>query len=152
MKLIATSADNVSLLTSDVFIKNNIKALLIRIFNSKELDPIGYKSIKHDIFYKILNITFDDFDYNEINKLDSVKKTYPNVISFNKSIAKKIIEFVSINKNNVNTIIIHCTAGVSRSPAILIALNDIFHFNTIKYKEKYPSYNKYVYDVMKNIK
>lgn len=41
--------------------------------------------------------------------------------------AKKILEFVLKYKDDVNDIIVHCEAGISRSPAVAIALSEILN-------------------------
>ena len=47
---------------------------------------------------------------------------------FNEKLADKIINFLNANiKETTESIVIHCTAGISRSGAIGIALNDFYN-------------------------
>ena len=66
-------------------------------------------------YKNVLNLEFDD-----VTDQDSEG----NVL-FNREHGEKIIEFVELNKH-VETLFVHCLAGVSRSGAVGLFLNDIY--------------------------
>lgn len=71
-----------------------------------------------------LFLKFDDVSYETQKTLayyDSV------AYSMIKEDAIKILDFVFKYKDDVNDIIVHCEAGISRSPAIAVALSEILN-------------------------
>jgi len=81
----------------------------------------------------ILQIRFDDVE-NGFGLKD--KKYKP----MDMSDAKEILDFVI--KNIDKDIFISCDAGLSRSPAILVALEQIFNGRDVS--DDWPHYNRYV--------
>lgn len=83
----------------------------------------------------IISITDRKMDHpiiaDEINCLSSLKLNFDDVEadglgSFNADLAKQIWDFVLSWMDKTNNIIVHCEAGISRSPAIAIALARFF--------------------------
>jgi hypothetical protein len=74
----------------------------------------------------------------------------PRDALFNNQLAQKIISDFDTYKNQTDHLLVHCSAGQNRSPAVAMALNDIFNLgnNSEKLKEKYPRYNKFVYETL----
>lgn len=66
---------------------------------------------------------------------------------FSQNDAKQIIEFVEGNKNKVDTIFVHCDAGISRSAAVAKFIAEMYKLD---FPESYSIYNKYVYRVLRN--
>lgn len=62
--------------------------------------------------------------------------------------AKSIWEFVKTNCDQAGTIVCHCLAGMSRSPAIALALAEAFEEDTSTFTENF-NYNQHVYKTMK---
>jgi len=129
-------------------------ACLIRIFgNEASYQEYAYLQgsfVKSAVHY------FDDFDlYLEMQQGEAhLKKIIhtENPQIFHKNLALKIIsEFDTWKKQESFTeLVVHCYVGAGRSPAVAIALNDIFQLG---YQAKdligrYPEYNKYIFDVM----
>ncbi len=79
-----------------------------------------------------------------------IQSEKPGAILFNKTIAEKIITDFQNNKESCIDLLVVCVLGQNRSPAIAIALNDIFSLgeDTEELKKKYPELNKHVYRVM----
>lgn len=72
-------------------------------------------------------------------------------ILFNKEIAKNMLSDFLNFKSSCETFLVHCSQGKNRSPAVEIGFNDIFGFgyDFDELKDKFPSFNRYVYKVLK---
>jgi len=100
--------------------------------------------------FTIFNYVFDDVDSEQISY--PIVGT-PNMVTL-KGITKEIADqikqdFESI-MGKVETLIVNCHAGISRSPAVALALNDVYKLNLLDDDEfrcmgRYSSYNKFVY-------
>lgn len=66
---------------------------------------------------------------------------------FSQSDAKQVIEFAENLKNQVDTIFVHCDAGISRSAAVAKFIAEMY---SLRFPESYMLYNKYVYRVLRN--
>lgn len=87
---------------------------------------------------------------NRINTLSlefhDLNEPYKDYKIFSKKDAYSIFEFLKQNKS-IKDIIIHCDAGISRSPAIAAALAKIFNNDDSKYFKEYLP-NMLVYKIM----
>lgn len=82
-------------------------------------------------------------------RFDDIQEEYKDYILINSKTSKKIIEDFLCVKNKTKSLAIHCNAGMSRSPAIGKALNDIFNLKCDNVlSEYYNSLNLYVYSMM----
>lgn len=123
--------------------KNN-KTSIIRIYESSG----DILSLKHDSKFKnVFTYRFDDIDVDIKNNVS--EKLY----GISPDCAKQIIEDFKNIKDNTDTLIVHCMAGISRSPAIAFALNEIFNLESLDKNDffdgkKYGNYNRYVYSMM----
>jgi predicted protein tyrosine phosphatase len=97
----------------------------------------------------ILFLEFDDIDkpFDEQLKyrdLDGSIK-YRSLTLFSLDHAKQILEFVDRNlAKGISKFVIHCDAGISRSPGVVVALKEIYNGN----KKIFPAhdlYNRLVY-------
>lgn len=70
---------------------------------------------------------------------------------FNETFAKKILSDFEEYKDKIDTLMVHCSRGQNRSPAIGIAMNEIYGWGIKGLKEKFPWYRRYVYDIMMKI-
>ena len=68
----------------------------------------------------------------------------------NPRIARDMIIDFQTHKKDIETLLIHCTHGKNRSPAIAMAFNDIFGFgySILKLMEKYAAFNKHTYKTL----
>lgn len=74
----------------------------------------------------ILKLVFDDITREELDRLKKRgDRQVENLILFNKEHADKIIEFLETNKD-IETLFVHCSAGVSRSGAVGTFANDLY--------------------------
>lgn len=122
-----------------------------------ETDGNGFEFTVSGNCKGVLNLRFSDVNPNVIeNEKD---KLYINeqidlgkVVLFNDDHAEEIKKFVdNMNKRgDVKKLIIHCSAGVSRSPAVGAAISQyLFGNDGVFFKKQVP--NKYVYDKLLNI-
>lgn len=84
----------------------------------------------------VLTLLFDDI----VTKVEGA-------VLFNDDMADKIIEFIERNKKTVDTLLIHCYAGQSRSRAVgAFAVEMLGGDNSKYFEESTP--NQYIYDVL----
>ena len=101
----------------------------------KELQTLAYTSI--DMPHLLISITEPGRDAvipklhhcKEILRLHfhDIQNVSKDYTCFDSSMAKKIIDFVNLNANRVELIVVHCYAGVSRSVAVASALAKIIN-------------------------
>jgi len=74
----------------------------------------------------------------------------PKEVMFNDELAQKVLSDFREHKDQVDRLLVHCYAGQSRSPAVAIALNEIFNlgYDSEEMKEEYPGYNQFVYEML----
>lgn len=92
--------------------------------------------------YDILFIEFPDLDDNYKN-LPASAKTYPDDVLFNENHAKEILAFVEKYKG-VQSIIIQCEGGLSRSVAVKAALAKLLNGD----ETPYDGTNRLVYETL----
>jgi predicted protein tyrosine phosphatase len=121
---------------------------LIRIFNSPDwLASVPYAELNCPEQFKIIrSYVFDDISrFTDDNEL----------VSFNDEIADRIITDFDNEGKYCQTLLVHCWAGKSRSPAVAIALSEIFHLKTpeqiAEMKKQFSIYNKNVYHTMLDV-
>ncbi|MBU2637683.1 MAG: hypothetical protein KJ955_01800 [Nanoarchaeota archaeon] len=127
-----------------------VPTLAMRIFDS-DADPIIKRPLVCSPFYKIYCYTFDDLDMDIIHALYPNDKSYLRRVHFSEDIAKQILTDFENSRQGMLELLVHCTLGANRSPAVAIALNEIFGLghNTDEMKTKYSAFNRYVYRLMK---
>lgn len=138
--MIINSKDQKLLIMGKVHIKTfkpEPFSLLIRILQVNEIP----NELKFQSFFKKILI------YNFNDKKELTKE------SFNQKILKQLKKDTQKIKEDFDTIIIHCSMGLSRSPAIALGLNHIYKlgFNERKIKKLRPRYNKFIYNLIKGI-
>ena len=57
---------------------------------------------------------------------DDIEEKFQDYVLINRDIAAKILEDFSRFKDRIESLAVHCRAGLSRSPAVAAALNDCF--------------------------
>ncbi len=90
------------------------------------------------------------FEYH----FDDIWPGYPGITPrdamFNDDLAQKILSDFQEYKDRVDHLLVHCYAGQSISPAVAIALSEIFNLGHDPeiMKEKYPGYNQFIYEIL----
>lgn len=73
---------------------------------------------------------------------------YGRVTLFDDEFANKILDDFEKVKDLVDCVMVHCIEGRNRSPAVGIAMNEIYDWGIEGLKEKFPSYRRFVYQKM----
>jgi len=73
---------------------------------------------------------------------------YGRCTLFDEPLAKRILNDFEKVKDEIDNLVIHCNRGKNRSPAVGIAMNEIYGWRIEGLREKFPEYRRYVYDVM----
>ncbi len=114
----------------------------LRIFSSYETFK---KPLQNSPFYvNIFEYIFDD-----------VEPWYAkeNDVLFDTDMAKKLITDFDKNREKCESLLVHCGRGINRSPAVGMALNDIFKLgrDSSLLEKMYPECNWYIYNTMKEV-
>ena len=110
-------------------------SVIISISNSDEPSLPPFSKMQGNGIKKTLCLFFDDVELND-------EKYRP----IDDDDAKKIVEFVKRWKNKVDTIIVHCSAGQSRSAGVMAAISkwmtgsDMWVFDHSYYKPNMSCY------------
>lgn len=86
----------------------------------------------------LLNMAFEDIEFP--------RPTTPPELIFDTAKAKQILDFVAEMWPKVECFLIHCHAGMSRSPAVAAAIEHIYHGNgsdNYWFKTKTPNMSVY---------
>ncbi len=110
----------------------------IRIYSSAFYEQVkGYK-LRESIFYrKIVEYIFDDND----------RSFQAGPVTITNALADTIVGDFAENKAQTEALLVHCTQGQNRSPAVVIALNEIFTLgqNSEELCDRFKRYNRAVY-------
>lgn len=102
------------------FVPTN-KTIMISIVDPGS--PLEFSSKYEDI----LRLEFSDIENSSYLNPEWIEKN--NIKLFNKDMADQILSFFDKHKNNIDTLVVHCYAGVSRSAAVASALCRNHGFN-----------------------
>lgn len=98
----------------------------------------GIQFTKSESCADVLTLYFDDID-----------KEVPGAVLFSAAMAEQVLEFVEANRN-VDTLLIHCYAGQSRSRAVGAFIVRMLGADNTKYfKNGNP--NQHVYDTLESV-
>jgi predicted protein tyrosine phosphatase len=82
-------------------------------------------------------------------KFDDISSPKAGLVLFTETQAGKILDVVDIWENDIDEVIVHCNAGISRSPAVAAALSKIWNEDDDMYFRKYIP-NVFVYNKILN--
>jgi len=100
----------------------------------------------------ILRIKCHDVDYSKTGEITAQRgfEDYDEITKFDEKMASDIINFVS--EHAPKNVVVHCDAGLSRSPAVAMALSEIFNYGASSpqffvrsYAGGMHLYNKHIY-------
>jgi predicted protein tyrosine phosphatase len=107
------------------------KASIISINSDDKL------AVLHDNWVHKLVLIFHDLD-----------KAIEGYSLFTEEQAKEIINFVAAIEKEINILVVHCDAGVSRSAAVAKFIAEKYG---LTFQENYSIYNKHVYAILKYV-
>lgn len=109
----------------------------IRIFPSDMTDS-HFELEKSFLYKKVVEYTFDDVSPNLFLE---------GYMLIDDAIADLIVKDFAEYREKVEALLVHCSRGKNRSPAVAIALNELFGlgYDTEKLKIKFPESNWYFY-------
>ena len=90
----------------------------------------------------VLHVAFHDAEPAEGFRIPS------KIVLMNPAQARAIWKFVKRHKDAIGSIVCHCEGGMSRSPAVALALAEAFGSRTSHIRANYQP-NHYVYDLMR---
>jgi len=98
----------------------------VRIFDSSRRSQKTYPQLQEKLYADIFKYVFDDIPVERMSQddLDKIVRE-DRLILFSESIAEKILEDVFLIKDACETLLVHCNAGLSRSPAVALAVMDV---------------------------
>jgi len=120
---------------------------VIRIFSSYS-DDLDKKPLADSPFYRrIVEQTFDDIWPG------SPSVGFQNPTMFTEEMADSIIRDFSAHKDSIDALLVHCSRGKNRSPAVALALNEVFNlgYNSQELKKQYPDATWFVYRTLKEV-
>lgn len=123
----------------------NQKHILISINGTTGSDSTPALIPDNENRVDMLQICFDDIDNRDMQRdsFDKINKKYDFNL-FSESHARNILNFVEKNIENIELIVVHCFAGVSRSVACASALSKILNNNDDKiFKSGCPNMKVY---------
>lgn len=101
-------------------------------------DGFGVQFAKNQFCKGVLTLMFDDI----VTEVDGA-------ILFDDDMAESIIDFIGQHKASVDTLLVHCYAGQSRSRSVGAFAVDMLGGDNSRYFEK-GTLNQYIYDVLEN--
>ncbi len=126
------------------------KTYAIRLFGTDRSKYASYGELQDSKNYlAIKKYVFDDIEYTP----EQEEGCGEDYLAINDSIAREIITDFKPYRNSIDELLVHCWAGLSRSPAVAKALNDIFKLgNSDSEFSEYNQMNMFVYNFLMNNK
>ncbi len=119
----------------------------IRIFSSYNTDSDKKPLVNSPLYHRIVEQTFDDIWPG------SPTVGFRNPTMFTDEMADSILRDFSAYKDSIEALVVHCSRGINRSPAVALALNEIFGlgYDPDQLKIQYPDATWFVYDTLKAV-
>lgn len=111
------------------------RAVLIRITSLPQFLPLKHE----DEYEDIIHFTFDDMLEEYYNNLPPDQAARMEL--FTEKHAQQIVNFFDKWKDQVDVVVVHCDAGISRSSAVAIALAE--YSNSTEELERMTTHNAY---------
>jgi predicted protein tyrosine phosphatase len=100
-------------------------------------DPTAPAAILSPRFAAVLRLAFSDIEAIQCAE----------DVLFSPEHASAIVDFVE-RWRHADRLVVHCHAGVSRSPGVALGLCDRFGWSAQAFEEEYPSWNRWVRRVL----
>jgi predicted protein tyrosine phosphatase len=119
-------------------LKEDSRCALISILNFDDTH-----TIVDDIPGKSMSVFFDDIGHYDVIP-GGLMDHYSKLTLFNEDHAKKIIDFQKTLGPEIEYIIVHCTAGVSRSGAVATFFQDMYNIGNDESNEWFAKNNRQI--------
>lgn len=145
-----------------------MKLLIMSIEEARDYQPIDItyairiwnnwsdkmmKTMKNDFPLKNspLYTTVSEYVFDDIDPRWLDEDGFSRYAVFDHGLAEKVISDFQEKGKDCESLLVHCTRGLNRSPAVAIALNEIFDLghNNMELKKRYYKYRYHIYNVMK---
>lgn len=113
--------------------KPTVPTFAIRIFNSYR---VGWRDLRKTGLY--VGETHHFFD--DVTPFD----TEPGLVLFSDAMALSMLEDIVLLPKGTQALMIHCALGASRSPAVAVALNEVFNYGHDELWAQYGNHNIWV--------
>ena len=130
------------------------KTYTIRIYSGNPIGGTAYENLIYCPNYSFDTIKkyyFDDIKPTK-EELEERFAEEPgeDLCPITSEIAEEILSDFRTHKDSIEELLVHCREGKSRSPAVAIALNDIFNLgeNSEELRKKFPDMNSFVYETI----
>lgn len=120
----------------------------IRIYSSNRTDkPLELK--KSEFYKRIAEYTFDVVD-DEPCEEGQISLCGTGSVDLTECVARDLVMDFSRHRRGVEALMVHCRAGKERSPAVAIALNDIFKlgYGSEELKTKFKYFDRKIYNTV----
>lgn len=124
MKIIILSRVEAQHIVPDLTVSNAV----ISITDPDDKAPAKFST--HDFTKHVLYLKFYDLDGNNQRILELLPEKFKNGL-FTDNQAIQILDFVEKVKDEIDTLVVHCEAGISRSSGVAAALSSIYYGSDI---------------------
>jgi predicted protein tyrosine phosphatase len=118
----------------------------IRLMSSNMAEELRTFPLKDSPLYvRVAEYIFDDVEPGRVERKD---------ILFDERLAERVLREFDQDRRRCEALMVHCVMGQNRSPAVAIALNDIFNLgnDSEELKRKYSkTANRYVHNTLKKV-
>lgn len=106
-----------------------------------EKNNTQFKRLENSYLYVPHNYYFDDVEPSSKSEFE---------LPITMEISTSILNDFKEQRNDCSTLMVHCEKGMSRSPAVAMALNGIFNLgrSNKEIASRYPNFNIYVVQIL----
>lgn len=116
-----------------------------------DLDDLNFGGIQNLPWKDVMKSYSIPEKENLVKFLEYKGHPYGRQNLFDEDIARKIFTDFENCKDDVEQVVIHCTYGRNRSPAVGIAMNEVYGWGIEGLKDKFPLHRRFVYGIMKKV-
>lgn len=117
----------------------------LRIFPSLFQLEVREFPLQNSYFYiRVAEYVFDDNE-TEPFKMES------GAAWIDENIAQMILDDFSQHRERIETLLVHCSGGKNRAPAVALALNESFNLghDSKQLQQQYPEFNRHTHETLK---
>jgi len=128
---------------------------VMRIFSKNSALNMSYGPLRRSPNWVwVVNYFFDYIVQITADEMDRLSRsTSPEDLEYaylSRDLAGEIVYNFNSVRPEIECLMIHCKGGISRSPAVAIALNEVFELGHDKLPLQYPDFNLAVYQMVRD--